>query len=77
MTFIEFILFYFIIIFYGFYRTNTVKVSKLHLLIAKFESIRMEEHETFGEFHTKLMDIVNSRFNLGEPIPNSKVMRKF
>ena len=37
----------------------------------------MEDHETFGEIHAKLMDIVNSCFNLGEPIPNSKVMRKF
>ncbi|RVW32374.1 Retrovirus-related Pol polyprotein from transposon TNT 1-94 [Vitis vinifera] len=36
----------------------------------------MEDHENFGEFHAKLMDIVNSSFNLGEPIPNSKVVRK-
>ena len=36
----------------------------------------MDDHETFGEFHAKLMDIVNSSFNLSEPISNSKVVRK-
>ena len=57
--------------------TNVVKVSKLQMLTSKFETIRIEDHENFGEFHAKLMDIVNSSFNLGEPIPNSKVVRKF
>ena len=56
--------------------TNVVKVSKFHMLIAKFESIRMEEPETLGEFYAKLIDIVNSSFNLGEPISNSKVIGK-
>ena len=46
-------------------RPPLVKVSKLHTLTNKFESIKMEEHETFGAFHAKLMDIVNSSFNLG------------
>ena len=56
--------------------TNAVKVSKLQMLTSRFETIRMEDHEKFGEFHAKLMDIMNSSFNLGEPIPNSKVVRK-
>ncbi|KAL6342710.1 hypothetical protein AAG906_013116 [Vitis piasezkii] len=56
--------------------TNAVKVSKLQMLTSRFESIRMEDHENFGEFYAKLMDIVNSSFNLGEPIPNSKVKSK-
>ena len=56
--------------------TNAVKVSKLQMLTSKFETIRMEDHENFGEFHVKLMDILNSSFNLGEPIHNSKVIRK-
>ncbi|RVW98135.1 hypothetical protein CK203_031853 [Vitis vinifera] len=56
--------------------TNAVKVSKLQMLTSRFETIRMEDHENFGEFYAKLMDIVNSSFNLGEPIPNSKVVRK-
>ena len=36
----------------------------------------MDDHENFGEFHAKLMDIVNYSFNLGEPISKSKVVRK-
>ena len=55
---------------------NAMKVSKLQMLTSRFEKIMMEDHEKFGEFHEKLMDIVNSSFNLREPIPNSKVVRK-
>ena len=36
----------------------------------------MEEDETFDEFYTKLKDIVNLAFNLGEQIPKPKIMRK-
>ena len=56
--------------------TNVMKVSKFQMLTSRFETIRMDDHETFGEFHAKLMDIMNSSFNLGEPISNSKVVRK-
>ena len=36
----------------------------------------MEEDKSFGEFYTKLKDIVNSAFNLRETIPEPKIMRK-
>ena len=36
----------------------------------------MEEDETFDEFYAKLKDIVNSAFNLGESITESKIVRK-
>ena len=36
----------------------------------------MEEDESFDEFYTKLKDIVNSAFNLGETIPKPKIVRK-
>ena len=36
----------------------------------------MEEDELFDRFYAKLKDIVNSAFNLGETIPESKVVRK-
>ena len=36
----------------------------------------MEEDETFDEFYAKLKDIVNSAFNLGESIAESKIVRK-
>ncbi|KAL6314883.1 hypothetical protein AAG906_029100 [Vitis piasezkii] len=49
-------------------------LSKLQMLTSRFETIMMEDHEKFGEFHAKLMDIMNSSFNLGESIPNFKVI---
>ena len=36
----------------------------------------MEEDESFDEFYAKLKDIVNSVFNLGETIPESKIVMK-
>ena len=36
----------------------------------------MEEDESFDEFYAKQKDIVNSAFNLGETIPEPKVVRK-
>ena len=36
----------------------------------------MHENHTFSSFYFELSDIVNSSFNHGEPIPNSKVVRK-
>ena len=56
--------------------TKAVKIVKLERLTSSFEEIRMEEDETFDEFYAKLMDIVNSAFNLGECIAESKIVRK-
>ena len=36
----------------------------------------MEENESFDEFYAKLKDIVNLAFNLGEIIPEPKIVRK-
>ena len=36
----------------------------------------MEEDESFDEFYTKFKDIVSSTFNLGETIPELKIVRK-
>ena len=36
----------------------------------------MEEDESFDELYAKLMDIVNFAFNLGETIPEPKIVRK-
>ena len=41
-----------------------------------FEEIKMEENESFDEFYAKLKDIVNLAFNLGETIPEPKIVRK-
>ena len=56
--------------------TKAVKTMKLQRLTSGFEEIRMKEDETFDEFYTKLKDIVNSAFNLGESIVESKIIRK-
>ena len=36
----------------------------------------MEEDDSFNEFYAKINDIVNSTFNLGETIPEPKIVRK-
>ena len=36
----------------------------------------MEEDESFDELYAKLKDIINSAFNLGETIPEPKIVRK-
>ena len=56
--------------------TKVVKNSKLQRLTTSFEEIKMEEDESFDEFYAKLKDIVNSVFNLGKTIPESKIVRK-
>ena len=56
--------------------TKAVKTMKLQRLTSCFEEIRMEEDETFDEFYAKLKDIVNSAFNLGECIAESKIIGK-
>ena len=56
--------------------TKVVKTVKLQQLTSSFEEIRMEEDETFDEFYAKLKDIVNSAFNHGECIAESKIVKK-
>ena len=56
--------------------TKAVKDSKVQRLITSFEEIKMEENESFDEFYAKLKDIVNLAFNLGETIPEPKIVRK-
>lgn len=57
--------------------TTSVKRAKLQLLTTKFEMERMKDDESFDEFNARLSDIVNSCHGLGEPILESKVVRKF
>ena len=56
--------------------TKVVKDSKLQRLTTSFEEIQMEDDESFDEFYAKLKNIVNSAFNLGETIPEPKIVRK-
>ena len=54
--------------------TKAIKDSKLQKLTMSFKEIKMEDDESFDEFYVKLKDIVNSTFNLGETIPEPKVV---
>ena len=56
--------------------TSVVKASKLQNLTTQFETIKMDEKETFDKFYARLSDIVNSSFNLGEKIPDDRVVKK-
>ena len=53
-----------------------IKISKLQMFTTKFENIRILENHNFSSVYSELSDIVNYSFNLGEPSPNSKVVRK-
>ena len=55
---------------------KVVNDSKLQKLITSFKEIKMKEDESFNEFYAKLKDILNSAFNLGETIPELKIVRK-
>ena len=54
---------------------DAIKDSKLQRLTTSFKEIKMEEDESFDEFYAMLKDIVNSVFNLGETIPEPKIVR--
>ena len=56
--------------------TKAIKDSMLQRLTISFKEIKMEEDESFDEFYAKLKDIVNSAFNLGETIPEPKIVQK-
>ena len=56
--------------------TKAIKDLKLQRITTSFEEIKMEEDKSFDEFYAKLKDIVNSAFNLGKTILESKIVRK-
>ena len=56
--------------------TKAMKINKLQQLTSRFESIEMADGVTFDEFYTKLNDIVNFAFNLGEVYEELKIVRK-
>ena len=55
---------------------KAVKNSKFQRLTISFKEIRIDDDESFNEFYAKLKDMVNSTFNLGEQIPELKIVRK-
>lgn len=46
------------------------------MLTSRFESIRMQEYQTFSTFYYEFSDIVNSSFNLRQRIPELRIVIK-
>ena len=44
------------------------------MLTTKFEELHMKEYETLADFYSRLCDITNELFALGERIPDSKLV---
>ena len=53
-----------------------MKDTKLQMLTTRFEELKMSEDESFDSFYSKLNEVVVSKFNLGEKIEDSKIVRK-
>ena len=53
-----------------------VKDTKLQMLTTRFEELEMSEDESFDSFYSKLNEVVVSKFNLGEKMEDSKIVRK-
>ncbi|KAI5335386.1 hypothetical protein L3X38_025519 [Prunus dulcis] len=54
----------------------TVRESKLQQLMTKFENMKMLETEKFAEFYARLSVVVNSCSNLGDAIPEHRIVKK-
>ena len=55
--------------------TKKVKDTKLQMLITRFEELKMSKDESLDSFYGKLNEVVIGKFNLGEKIENSKILR--
>ena len=56
--------------------TKKVKDTKLQILTTWFEEFKMSEDESFESFYSKLNEVIVSKFNLGEKMKDSKIVRK-
>ena len=56
--------------------TKKVKDTKLQMLTTRFEELKMSGDESFDSFYSKLNEVVIDKFNLGEKVKDSKVVRK-
>ena len=53
-----------------------VKDTKLQMLTTHFEELKMSEDESFNLFYGMLNGVVIGKFNLGEKMKDSKIVRK-
>ena len=56
--------------------TMNVKDTKLQILTTRFEELKMSEDESFDSFYSKPNEVVIGKFNLGEKMEDSKIVRK-
>ena len=56
--------------------TKAVRLSKLQILTSYFENLRMKEEESISDFNSKICDIANEAFALGEKYSEEKLVRK-
>ncbi|CAM8978326.1 unnamed protein product [Rhodiola kirilowii] len=56
--------------------TTKVKISRIEMVTSKFENLRMQEDETIADFNTRILDISNEAFALGEPLSKETLVRK-
>ena len=56
--------------------TKKVKDIKLQMLTTHFEEMKMSKDESFDSFYGKLNEVVIGKFNLGEKMEDSKIVRK-
>ncbi|CAM8948120.1 unnamed protein product [Rhodiola kirilowii] len=56
--------------------TTKVKVSRMETVTSKFENLRMQEDETIADFNTRILDIANKAFAVGEPMTEETLVRK-
>ena len=56
--------------------TKKAKDTKLQMLTTRFEELKMSEDESFDSFYGKLNKVVIGKFNLGEKMKDSKIVRK-
>ena len=56
--------------------TKKLKDTKLQMLTTCFEELKMSEDESFDSFYGKLNEVVIGKFNLGEKMEDSKIVRK-
>ncbi|XP_065630072.1 uncharacterized protein LOC136067753 [Quercus suber] len=56
--------------------TKKVKDTELQMLTTHFEELKMSKDESFDSFYSNLNEVVIGKFNLGEKMEDSKVVRK-
>ncbi|CAM8963409.1 unnamed protein product [Rhodiola kirilowii] len=56
--------------------TATVKIFRMEMVTSKFKNMKMKEDETIADFNTRVLDISNESFALGEPMSEEKLVRK-